>query len=138
MKCVIHREHAIFSPGSITHISTGPRPREFDASFDGFRTAIGEEGAIQARDLAQLLGEAPLILVVKKIRDVQWPLDLLSQNLFDAGMVVAKRVHADARKQVKVSLVCRIDQIGAASTLDEHVVARVCSENVFLFEFFDV
>ena len=76
--------------------------------------------------------------MVEQIRDVKRTLDLFSQNLLHAWMVVTQRIDADARQQVEITLVRRIDQIGAASAFDKNVVARVRSENVFLLEFFDV
>src|SRR4029078_5244413 len=82
--------------------------------------------------------EPSLIFVIEQIRDMERMLDLLPQHLFHARVVVPQRIHADTGKEIEVSLVGAIDQRRAASAVDQYIVSRVGSENVFAFQFFDV
>ena len=69
---------------------------------------------------------------------MQWTLDLFSQDLLHARVVVTQGIYTDTGQEIEIAFVGCIHQVRAASTLDKNVVARIRSENVFLLEFFDV
>jgi len=53
-------------------------------------------------------------------------------------MVIAQRVDGDAGKQIEISLVLLIDQVGAGASIRQKLVTAVGSKQILLFQFFDV
>src|SRR5204863_38415 len=111
MKRLIERQNSKLGPAE--------RAGELQASFDRFRSTVGEERAIEAGNLAEFLREPSLILVIDQVRHVQRPLDLFSKNLHDAWMVVTQRVDGDSSEQVQISFVRFIDKVGATAPVHQ-------------------
>ncbi len=76
--------------------------------------------------------------MIEEIRNVQRALDLLAQHLFHARMVVTQSIHADTGQQIQIAFVGTVDENGAASAVDQDVVARIGSQDVLAFKLFYV
>src|SRR5664279_5075103 len=88
----------------VTFTSTQPciGPRKFHCGFPRFRSAVGEEYAIEPRHLREPHCEFGLTLVKIQIRCVNQLLTLARNRIQDCGMPVSKRIYANAAKQVEI------------------------------------
>ena len=110
----------------------------FQRAFDGLGAAVGEEGAVHARLRTQLLRQQALILVVVEIGDVDDLRRLVADHLHDAGMRVAKRVHAQPGQEVQIPLAVHVVHVDALAARDGHGITRIGVEKVLLLTLDDL
>src|SRR5262245_56184340 len=101
------------------------RPCEFQATLDGFASAVRKKDTIHAGYLRKLFSETALILVVDQVRHMKRFLDLLPQCLLYTRMVLTERIDADAGKKVKVPLIRLVDEVRAGAAIDENFITGV-------------
>ena len=98
---------------------------EFDGSLDGFATAVREENPVQARELAEFLGQASLEFVVIEIGKVDGAGRLLANRFYDAGMGVAQSVDPKSGNEIQVAIPFPVEQIDSLATLEDDRIAIV-------------
>ena len=105
---------------------------QLQRAFDRFGAAVGEEGAIESRLLAELLRQQALILVVVEVREVNHLRRLVADDLHDPRMRVSERIHAQAGKKIKVALAIDVPQVNAFAARHGDGITGIGVQQIFL------
>ena len=92
----------------------------------------------EAAHFGDALRQRPLILVVKKIRRVDQPRRLFLNDADDPRMILAERVHADARDEIEISLAVDVPHVRTVAANQNQRVTRVVLQQILTLEFDDV
>ena len=101
------------------------RARQLHRGFPRLGAGVRKEHAIHARALRQPQRQLRLPLVKEQIRSMNQRTALARNRLFNRGMPVAQRIHADAAQQVEIPIAVLIDQIHALAALKEQRIAFI-------------
>ena len=112
--------------------------RQLDGAFHRLGAAVREEGAIEARNLAQALGQLSLVFVVIKIRNVNHPRRLLADGLHDARMSMAQRVYSEPGHEVEILLAFEVVEKDTFAALKGNGITVVGGEKKALFNIGDL
>ena len=96
----------------IVHLRKGAG--EFERPLPGLGAAVAKKCAVQSGDVGQHLRQFRLILVEKKIRNMNQASSLTFNRRLDRGMAVAKRIDTDSAQEIQIPLALRIPEIHAA------------------------
>ncbi len=112
--------------------------RQLDGAFHRLGAAVREEGAIEARELAQALGQLSLVFVVIEIRNVNDPGRLLADGLHDARMSMAQRVHSEPGDEVEILLAFEVVEENTFAALKANGITVVGGEKKAFFKIGDL
>ena len=117
----------VFGPGFaavlVIHLRKGAG--ELERSFPGLGAAVAEESAVKPGNSRQLLRQFRLILVEKKIRNMNQPARLTLDRRLDRRVVVAERIDSDSTQKIQIALATRIPEIYAAPAHKKNGLALV-------------
>ena len=111
-----------FFPGTTAEAS------EFQSAIDGFCAAVGEENAVEAGPLDELVGQRPLIGVVVEIRKMNSAGDFTANGFYNARMRVAEGVDSDTAEKIEIFFSAGVIHITAASMGEDKRLSLVGGE----------
>ena len=87
---------------------------ELERAFPSLGAAVAKESAVEAGDSRQQPREFRLILVEKKIGNMDQPPRLALDRRLDGRMVVAERIDSDSTEEIQIAFALGIPEIDAA------------------------
>ena len=112
--------------------------RQLYGTLHRLGAAVRKEDAIEARELAQALGQLSLIFVVIEIRNVNKPGRLLADGLDDTRMSMAQGIHAQSGYEVEILLTFEVVEENAFAAFESNRIPVVGREEKTLFEIGDL
>ncbi len=97
--------------------------------------AVGEEGAIHPRRVAQLLGQQSLILVVIEVGDVDDLGRLIANDLHDARMRMTQRIDAQPGEEIEIALALDAIDVYTLAPRNGQRIAGIGVQQILLFPF---
>ena len=136
MKSIGERENFVFALAQV--ILIGISSSQFKGCFDSLRTTIAEEGFFQARNFNQPFGQQSLIRMIKEVTDMDRLLNLFSNNIVNALVVVSQRIDRDARQKVDIALTGIIVNHAFPPLVYEKGIFLIVADEVFGFRVRDL
>ncbi len=96
------------------------KPRQLHCTVNGFRSAIGEEDAVETGPSGEFAGKRALVRVVIEIRKMNRAGRFSADYFHDAGMRMTEGVDGDAAKKIEILLPCGVKNVSAAPMRHDH------------------
>src|SRR5439155_3756133 len=131
MKGIVESDKFVFALAEMILISESPR--QFKSRLDSLSTTIAEERFFETRNLDKLFGQQSLIRVIKEVTDVDRLLNLFSNCIVNALMVVSQRIYRDARQKVNITLTGVIINHALPALVHEKGIFLIVADEVLGF-----